>query len=168
MATGPMPSFVADRMRHAPRSRATRAAPESAGKLVHRFPVRVYYEDTDAAGLVYYANYLKFAERARTEMLREGGADHAELLTSTGLGFVVRHAAIDYLKPARLDDLLRVETRVVACGGATLELRQDVLRDCDMLVRMTIELALVNKTGRPARLPAALRAALSEICQSQE
>ncbi|MGH7186284.1 MAG: tol-pal system-associated acyl-CoA thioesterase, partial [Pseudomonadota bacterium] len=126
------------------------------------------YEDTDAAGLVYYANYLKFAERARTEMLRDRGADHAELLASSGFGFVVRRSTIEYLKPARLDDLLRVETRVVTCGGATLELAQDVMRAREMLVRMAIELALINKAGRPARLPAALRAALAEICQNQE
>jgi acyl-CoA thioester hydrolase len=134
----------------------------------HEFPVRVYYEDTDAAGLVYYANYLKFAERARTEMLRQHGTDHATMLKSTGLGFVVRRCEIDYIKPARLDDLLRVTTRVAAVGGATLDLDQDVLRGRDTLVRMHVGLALLNAAGRPARLPATLRAALESICQNQE
>lgn len=158
------------------RSRATvasRRPPRRSGQglrtgPIHVFPVRVYYEDTDAAGLVYYANYLKFAERARTEMLRERGAGHGEMLKSTGLSFVVRRCQIDYVKPARLDDLLRVETRVSSLGGATLDLDQDVLRAGDTLVRMRIDLALLNSAGRPARLPAALRAALETIRHSQE
>lgn len=147
---------------------ALSAVPQSRAPSVHSFPVRVYYEDTDAAGLVYYANYLKFAERARTEMLREQGADHAAMLRSTGLGFVVRHCEVDYLRPARLDDPLRVETRVLALGGATLDLRQDVIRDGEILVRMKVSLALLNSSGRPARLPPALRAALQSRCPTQE
>jgi acyl-CoA thioester hydrolase len=141
---------------------------EPARAPAHEFQVRVYYEDTDAAGLVYYANYLKFAERARTEMLRQQGTDHATMLRSTGLGFVVRHCEIDYVKPARLDDLLRVTTRVAAVGGATLDLDQDVLRGHDILVCIRIGLALLGAAGRPARLPATLRAALESICQNQE
>jgi acyl-CoA thioester hydrolase len=147
---------------------ALSAAREPRAQAAHCYPVRVYYEDTDAAGLVYYANYLKFAERARTEMLREQGADHAAMLRSTGLGFVVRRCEVDYLRPARLDDSLRVETCVIGLGGATLDLQQDVIRDGDILVRMRVGLALLNSSGRPARLPAALRAALQSRYPTQE
>jgi len=123
--------------------------------------VRVYYEDTDAAGIVYYANYLKFAERARSEWLRELGGGDAKALRASGLMFVVRRCAIDYRQAARLDDLLEVETRVTGYAGATLELEQTVRRDGADLVAMTVTLACVNSAGRPARLPPALRAALA-------
>ncbi|MCC2664562.1 MAG: ybgC, partial [Geminicoccaceae bacterium] len=89
---------------------------------VHRLPLRVYYEDTDAAGIVYHAAYLEFAERARTEMLRCLGLDHGGLRDRFGLAFAVRRCVIDYLAPARLDDLLIVSTRLLRRGGASLEL----------------------------------------------
>jgi acyl-CoA thioester hydrolase len=130
---------------------------------VHRFPIRVYYEDTDAAGIVYYANYLKFAERARSEWLRELGDDETAALKASGLVFVVRRCAIDYRQPARLDDLLEVETRVTGAAGATLDLEQIVRRRGSDLVAMTVTLACVNSAGRPARLPAALRTALATV-----
>jgi acyl-CoA thioester hydrolase len=130
---------------------------------VHRFPVRVYYEDTDAAGIVYYANYLKFAERARSEWLREIGGDEAKALKANGLLFVVRRCEIDYLQPARLDELLEVSTRVTGFAGATLDLDQTVRRGDADLVVMKVTLACLNSAGRPARLPAALRAALATL-----
>ena len=133
---------------------------------VHRFPVRVYYEDTDAAGIVYYANYLKFAERARSEWLREADADGVMAPKASGLVFVVRRCAIDYLQPARLNDLLEVETRVTGFAGATVDLRQIVRRGATDLVVMTVTLACVNSAGRPARLPAALRTALATVPQA--
>jgi acyl-CoA thioester hydrolase len=133
---------------------------------VHRFPVRVYYEDTDAAGIVYYANYLKFAERARSEWLREVDADGLMAPKASGLVFVVRRCAIDYRQPARLDDLLDVETRVTGVAGATLDLRQIVRRGGTDLVTMAVTLACVNSAGRPARLPAALRTALATVLQA--
>ena len=128
---------------------------------VHRFPVRVYYEDTDAAGIVYYANYLKFAERARSEWLRE--FTESASLKASGLVFVVRRCEIDYLRPARLDDLLEVATRVTGFAGATLDLEQTVRRDDADLVVMNVTLACLNSAGRPARLPAALRTALATL-----
>ena len=128
---------------------------------VHRFPVRVYYEDTDAAGIVYYANYLKFAERARSEWLRE--FTESASLKASGLVFVVRRCEIDYLLPARLDDLLEVATRVTGFAGATLDLEQTVRRDDADLVVMKVTLACLNSAGRPARLPAALRTALATL-----
>jgi len=137
-----------------------RSAPPAA---VHRFPIRVYYEDTDAAGIVYYANYLKFAERARTEWLREIGGDEARALKDSGLLFVVRRCEVEYLQAARLDDLLEVETRVTGFAGAALDLAQTVRRDAADLVVMSVRLACLNSAGRPARLPAALRAALAPL-----
>jgi acyl-CoA thioester hydrolase len=127
---------------------------------VHRFPVRVYYEDTDAAGIVYYANYLKFAERARTEMMRLFGVEHESWRQSDGTAFIVRHAEIEYLAPARLDDELTVETRVKELGGASISLGQDIKRGDALLVRAVIRVACIGRNGRPVRLPTALRSAL--------
>lgn len=129
----------------------------------YHYPVRVYYEDTDAAGLVYYANYLKFAERARTEMLRRLGVEQERLRAETGLAFVVRRCTIDYLLPARLDDDLVVTTRLAGLGGATLDLVQEVRRGDAPLVRLDILIAAVGQDGRPRRLPPALRAALLSL-----
>jgi acyl-CoA thioester hydrolase len=130
---------------------------------VHRFPVRVYYEDTDAAGIVYYANYLKFIERARTEMMRLYGVEHEKARRSGGTAFIVRRCAIEYIVPARLDDALVVETRLKELGGATIHLSQDVLRDGTLLVRATVVVACVGAQGRPVRLPAELRSSLSSF-----
>jgi len=128
---------------------------------VHRFPVRVYYEDTDAAGIVYYANYLKFAERARTEMMRAGGLDHSHLREAWALVFAVRRCVVDYRRPAGLDDLLSVETRIGGRSGARLALRQDVVRDGEALVGLDIELVLLGLDLRPRRIPPALLARLA-------
>jgi acyl-CoA thioester hydrolase len=127
------------------------------------FPIRVYYEDTDAAGLVYYANYLKFAERARTEMLRRLGVEQERLRAETGLVFVVRRCTADYLLPARLDDDLVVATRLAALGGASLDLDQDVRRADAVLVRLAFQIACVGQSGRPQRLPPILRSALASL-----
>lgn len=127
--------------------------------LEHVFPLRVYYEDTDAAGIVYYANYLKFAERARTEMLRSRGFDHRRLDARDGVVFAVRACSADYLLPARLDDALEVHTRVTHIGGATLEADQDIKREDAVLTRLKVRLACINQAGRPVRIPAAIRAA---------
>lgn len=129
----------------------------------HRFPIRVYYEDTDAAGIVYYANYLKFIERARTEMMRLYGVEHEKARQSGGIAFIVRRCEIEYVAPARLDDELVVETRIKELGGATILLSQDVLRDGAMLVRATVLVACIGAQGRPVRLPAELRSSLSSF-----
>jgi acyl-CoA thioester hydrolase len=128
---------------------------------VHRFPIRVYYEDTDAAGIVYYANYLKFIERARTEMMRRFGVEHEKARQTEGTAFIVRRAELEFLAPARLDDALIVETRIVDVGGATIRLTQDVRRAHVLLVRAVILVATVGRQGRPVRLPPPLRAALN-------
>ncbi|GBD41521.1 Acyl-CoA thioester hydrolase YbgC [bacterium HR39] len=125
-------------------------------EAAHRHPVRVYYEDTDAAGIVYYANYLKFAERARTEWLRDLGYDHRTLAGVHGVRFAVRACRIDYLRPARLDDLLEVETRVLALSGARLVLDQRVLRAGEPLCTMEIVLVALDDALRPVRIERAL------------
>jgi acyl-CoA thioester hydrolase len=142
----------------------TAAALPRAGSIengVHRFPIRVYYEDTDAAGIVYYANYLKFVERARTEMMRLFGVEHEAERQTSGLAFIVRRAEMEFEAPARLDDELVVETAVKEVGGASILLSQNVLRDARVLVRATILVATIGASGRPVRLPATLRATLS-------
>jgi acyl-CoA thioester hydrolase len=119
--------------------------------------VRVYYEDTDAGGVVYHANYLKFCERGRTDFLRDLGVLQSAM---RGMNFVVRRMACDFLKPARLDDLLTVETRFLEWAGARLELEQKVLRDSEILFRADVTVALIDASGRPMRLSPSLLAAL--------
>ena len=132
---------------------------------VHVFSMRVYYEDTDAAGIVYYANYLKFAERARTEMLRALGTNQSRLSAEDGIAFTVRQCIADFLKPARLDDRLEVHTRVTEVGGASLSADQAVRGEAGELVRLGVRLACTNTSGRPARLPKALRASLQDLTE---
>jgi acyl-CoA thioester hydrolase len=133
---------------------------ETAAHAVHVFPVRVYYEDTDAAGIVYYANYLKFAERARTELLRTHGISNRALQESQGVAFAVRRLSAEYLAPARLDDRLEVRTRITGVHGAAIEAEQDVVREGEEIARLTLTLACIARSGRPTRLPAAVVAAL--------
>jgi acyl-CoA thioester hydrolase len=128
----------------------------------HRFPVRIYYEDTDAAGIVYYANYLRYAERARTEWLRELGHAHRAMTDAEGLAFAVRRCVIDYQKPAKLDDLLSVESVVTHVKAASLDLIQNVLRGADLLARLEIKLACLDNSLRPARMPETLRNRLTQ------
>lgn len=127
------------------------------------YPVRVYFEDTDAGGVVYHANYLRFAERARTELIRGLGFAHPELMQKEGAAFAVRQCSADYLRPAHLDDLLTVHTRLTDIGGATLTATQVVRRDGEDLVRLDVRLAYMTAAGRPKRLPRAIREALEEV-----
>jgi acyl-CoA thioester hydrolase len=119
----------------------------------HLFNLRVYWEDTDAGGLVYHANYLKFAERARTEMLRHLGVEQDRLRADTGLMFVVRRLVAEFLRPARLDDELAVATQIKHLGGASLDLDQEVRRADNALVRLALRIACIGRDGRPSRLP---------------
>ncbi|HET8726936.1 MAG TPA: tol-pal system-associated acyl-CoA thioesterase [Alphaproteobacteria bacterium] len=125
----------------------------------HVFPVRVYWEDTDASGIVYHASYLRFAERARTEMLRLLGIGQAALMDGSGVAFAVRRCAIEYLAPARLDDALDVVSRVVELRGASLGMAQRVERDGKALAELDLRLACIDRQGRATRVPAAVRAA---------
>jgi acyl-CoA thioester hydrolase len=135
----------------------------------HRYAVRVYYEDTDAGGVVYHATYLRFAERARTEALRDAGIPHAELLERFSLMFVVRRIEVDYLRPARVDDSLTVVTEPLGVGGAPVTLRQDVRGPDGSCAVLTVRLACVKPAdGRPGRLPHRWRAALNEMCAAAQ
>lgn len=134
----------------------------------HVFPVRVYYEDTDAAGIVYYANYLKFAERARTEMLRLIAADTMRAMAEAGSAFVVRRCALDYRLPARLDDCIEVRSRLVSARGASLDARQTVTRRSDVLVEIDVQVACCDRDGRPTRVPVALKSALATLTQNSQ
>ena len=126
-----------------------------------RLPVRVYWEDTDAAGIVYYANYLRFLERARTEWLRAKGYDQHELARRHGVVFVVRSVAIEFLKPARLDDELIVSASLVHVSGAGIELEQRIDRAGACLVEGEVKLACVRIAAfQPARIPRELRDAI--------
>lgn len=120
----------------------------------HLWPMRVYYDDTDAGGIVYYANYLKFAERARTEWLRSIGLQSSDLRRDHNVLIVVKTAALDYMAPARLDDALVVETTVTKLGGSSMTLAQNVVKDSAVICSMNIVLVCVDAgTGRPVRWP---------------
>ena len=127
------------------------------------FPIRVFYEDTDAAGIVYYANYLKFMERARTEMLRDSGLNHTDVLNDHELIFVVRRCLVEYLAAARLDDLIEIHTRVLCVKGASLNIEQIVFLREKKLVEAELKLACVSKLGVPRRFPPALRELLDAL-----
>ena len=124
--------------------------------MTHHFPIRVYYEDTDLAGIVYYANYLKFIERARSEWVRELGIDQVAM-KADGFVFAVRRIEADYLLPARFDDVLQVETTLEENTGARLVLRQEVSRGGVPLFVATVTLVCLNTAGAVVRLPEAIR-----------
>ncbi len=129
---------------------------------VHQHTIRVYFEDTDAGRIVYYANYLKYAERARTELLRRLGVESSGLMKEHGVALAVKRCLIDYHKPAVLDDALIVETEVIRVGGASLDLLQTVLRDGKQLVSVNIKLGCLDLTsGKPKAMPDDVRARLN-------
>jgi acyl-CoA thioester hydrolase len=128
----------------------------------HILPVRVYYEDTDFSGIVYHANYLRFFERGRTDFLRLAGLDQSVLhAQEDGLFFSVRRMLIDFLKPARMDDVVIVETRIAAMKGASITMAQRIRRGQDTLLTAEVLVAAI-RDGRPARLPDAVRALLPQ------
>jgi acyl-CoA thioester hydrolase len=129
---------------------------------IHRLGVRVHYEDTDFSGNVYHANYLKFCERARSDFLRVLGVDQTAMFAN-GQAFVVRRMACDFLRPAKFDDVLTVETVPVAAAGARFELRQSILRATEALFAADVTAVLVDGRGRPRRLTPGLRTALAPI-----
>lgn len=128
----------------------------------HWLPIRVFFEDTDAGGIVYHANYLKFMERARSDFARVVGVDQAVMMAgSDRLAFVVRAMTVEFLRSARLDDALLIETRPLALKGATMEASQIVWRRAEAMTRATVRLACVDVTGRARRFPEAARAAFT-------
>ncbi len=129
----------------------------------HHVQVRVYYQDTDAAGVVYHANYLNFAERGRNEMVRDLGFDCSRLRDELGMVFVIRHCAIDYMAPGRLDDLLTVSSRVTELRGASLTIEQRIVRGAEELARVTVKVGCVTPDGRAMRMPAELKSRFQDV-----
>ena len=133
--------------------------PDLAGRLEqgqHVLPVRVYYEDTDFTGIVYHGAYVRFFERGRSDFLRLCGIHHRELHGrdgAPGLAFAVRAMALDFKKPARIDDVLDVRTRLIDHKGARISLEQRILRGEDLLVGASVTVAVITLDGRPTRLP---------------
>jgi acyl-CoA thioester hydrolase len=128
----------------------------------HAHDVRVYFEDTDAGGVMYHAAYLGFAERARTEALRDAGLPHASMLAEHGVMFMVRRLQIEYFRPARLDDMLTIRTKTLAATGATTSLSQDFFRGEANLARANVLLVCVKQaSGSAARIPPRWRTALA-------
>ena len=130
----------------------------------NRYAIRVYYEDTDAGGVVYHATYLRYAERARTEALRDLGVPHADMVERFGVMFMVRQLEVDYERGARLDEALTVETEVLEVGGATMRLRQTVRNKDGVCAVLGVRLACVRVEGnKPGRIPAPWRERLTEM-----
>ncbi|MBF0427011.1 MAG: tol-pal system-associated acyl-CoA thioesterase [Magnetococcales bacterium] len=131
----------------------------------HHWPVRVYYEDTDAAGVVYHAGYLRFMERGRTEWLRARGIDQGRWYRETGLMFAVAHMEIAFQGPSRMDDALQVVTRMETIRRASVHFSQEIVRvvDREVLIRAVVRVACIDAHFRPRRLPEALRASLVAV-----
>ena len=151
-------------------AREVRLWSDIAGRLVdagaachHILPVRVYFEDTDFSGIVYHATYLRWCERGRSDFLRLKGVRHEDLIAGSegreAAAFVVRRMSLDYLQPARIDEVLEVTTRVKALGAATLELDQTVSRGDQDLFKATVLVVLVSQSGKVMRLGPLLRQA---------
>ncbi len=138
-----------------------------SGQTDFVLPIRVYYEDTDAAGVVYHANYLRFCERARTEWLRTLGFEQHALLAERGIAFVVSAVEARYLSPARLDDALKLVTRVIEARGASLRFEQKLLRGGELLFDSRIIIACVDTLRkRPARIPHDVRVLMQPSIQT--
>ena len=131
--------------------------------MTHELPVRIYYEDTDMAGIVYYANYLKFFERGRSEAVRAAGIDQREMKDARGIVFAVRRAEVEYLLPARLDDLLTIRTWVDRLGGATLVMGQEARLGETLLTQGVIKVACMTSDGKVSRFPVDVRQKLASL-----
>lgn len=129
----------------------------SKNQLSHNFSVRVYFEDTDAGGVVYHTSFLRFAERARTELLRSLGISHQSLEEKEGIIIAVRSCNAEYVKPARLDDMLEITSENIIPEATGLKFSQTIRRGGEILVSVGVRLVCVNKRGRPVRLPLRIR-----------
>ncbi|BBE33459.1 YbgC/FadM family acyl-CoA thioesterase [Sphingosinicella microcystinivorans] len=130
---------------------------------VHRFPVRVYFEDTDLSGVVYHANYLRFMERARSDMLRVAGIDQRAFFEADEGAYAVTDLHIRYVRPARLDDVLHVESRVKSIGAASCRIAQVIVRSGELVTDALVTAALVGRDGRPKRQPPEWRRIFEEL-----
>lgn len=130
--------------------------------MPHKFDVRVYYEDTDLAGIVYYANYLRYIERARSEAVRDKGVDQWAM-KQAGFVFVVRGLVAEYLLPAKFDDILTIETETTSIKAATMQMYQVVKRGDDVIFTADVRVACMSEQGKPARFPAEIRQQLLRL-----
>jgi acyl-CoA thioester hydrolase len=151
---------------------ATPLTPPLPGGLIdgprHLFAVRAYYEDTDLSGIVYHANYLRWFERARSDLVRMLGIDQRDAVETGEGAYAVADLAIRYARPARLDDTIVIESRCVELGAASLRIRQQALRDGDLIAEQTVRVGFIDPQGRPRRQPAAWRAAFAEFAEGPE
>lgn len=133
------------------------AWPDISGRIedgIHLLPIRIYYEDTDFSGIVYHANYLRFAERSRSDFLRLAGVHHHELFEGDNpLAFAIHRMEMDFVRPARIDDVLEVRTRYITARGARLEVLQSIWRGDEELWRAKVMAAVIDQHGKPRRLP---------------
>lgn len=137
--------------------------------MKHTIDVRVYYEDTDAGGIVYHANYLKFAERGRTEFLRHTGFQNSEVHNNVGVMFVVRHIDIDYLAPAMLDDFLKLDTTISELKNSSFIMHQCVRKGGEIITDMKVVLVCVDtETYKPTRLPQEIKDAFQDYVEVVE
>ncbi|GLT01071.1 tol-pal system-associated acyl-CoA thioesterase [Sphingobium jiangsuense] len=135
---------------------------------MHHYPVRIFFEDTDAGGIVYHANYLRYMERARSDMLRLIGIDQRGALDGGEGVYAVTRLAIDYRLPAKLDDDLIVTSRVAQISGATVTMTQDMARGADLLTRAEVRVAFLSPQGRPKRQPKPWVALFTRIAQGED
>ncbi len=135
----------------------TKTMPDCPSSKSHHIKARVYYEDTDAEGVVYYANYLRFAERGRTEFLRHLGYDLHQVRKDFGVILVVRRAEVDYLASAKLDDLLDIETEITELRNASLLMKQIISNNGKIFAEIAVVLVAVGQAGKPIRIPPQLR-----------
>ena len=131
---------------------------------IFKIPVRIYYEDTDAGGIVYYANYLRYAERARTEFLRFHGFEQTEdLVSEQRFAWIIRHAELDYLKPSRLDDVIEVTCEVEEVNGASINIRQEIICKGEVRVKIKVTAVYISLSKmRPQRVPEEMIKKMSE------
>jgi acyl-CoA thioester hydrolase len=155
-------------------SESENAWPGLAGRIEgrkHILPIRVYHEDTDFTGLVYHANYLKFCERGRSDFVRMAGIRQTGMFEGEGgneaAAFVVRHMDVDFLKPARMDDVLEIVTSVAELGGATMTLLQEVTREETVLCRLLVKIVLISQSGKVMRLGALVQDGLQAFVNQE-
>lgn len=134
---------------------------------IHQVDYRVYYEDTDAGGIMYHGNFISFCERGRSELLRDVGIPASEVMNKTGVGFVVRHLDANYTMMARLDDLLSVCTTVKAMKNTSFVMEQEIFCQNKTAFKMDVTVVCINKEGKPTRIPEELREKFKEYMKDQ-
>ena len=127
------------------------------------YKIKVFYEDTDSGGVVYYANYLKFFERARTEAIAEIGLSNKKLLEENGIFIIVKSCNIEYKKPAKLEDQLEIKSNIISISNTSFKMRQKALRDKELITDCEIHLVIVDGKGKPSKIPEILKKKLEKL-----